>query len=103
MSKTFICIMAVQGSGAVIVNDCPVQGVTATAPTGTTSMVVSWTEPTATDALGQQVFYSSRSHQPWQSFTVGQSFQVTYTFSANSGPINTCSFTVTVNRKGNLI
>ena len=63
-------------------------------PVGTTSMTVSWTEPTATDNSGMTPTIT-QSHQPGTDFPVGTT-QVTYTFTDMAGNQAQCSFTVTV-------
>ena len=60
----------------------------------TTSVSVSWTEPTATDNSGTAVT-KIRSHRPGMSFTVPSTTMVTYTFRDSSGLTSTCTFTVT--------
>ncbi|XP_071786035.1 uncharacterized protein [Asterias amurensis] len=85
-------------SDEVNVAGCPIQGITASATSGSTS-IVQWTEPTATDSFGQTVL-PTKTHSPGQSFVIGQPTQVTYTFVANSGAQATCSFFVTVTNGG---
>ena len=91
-----------QGTGGVNINGCP-QGVTTTAPAGATTTAVVWTEPTATDNFGQTITNIQRSHAPGSQFIVGQSTQVTYTFTSNTGGQAQCTFTVTVNGKSHRI
>ncbi|XP_030829210.1 mucin-3A isoform X27 [Strongylocentrotus purpuratus] len=63
---------------------------------GTTSVGISYTEPTATDISGTATL-DSRSHTPGQNFPVGSTV-VSYFFSDASGNnAQVCSFTVTVN------
>ena len=71
---------------------CP-QTSTYTVGFGTTSRVVTWTEPTATDNSGGQPTVI-KSHQPGDSFHVGTT-QVTYTFRDQSGNEAMCAFVVT--------
>ncbi|XP_038069618.1 uncharacterized protein LOC119738747 isoform X6 [Patiria miniata] len=79
-----------------IVSGCPVQGVTAMAPTSATSAVVNWPEPTAVDNSGGVVTRTS-TRSPGQSFAIGVT-NVVYTFTDPSQNVATCSFTVTVTR-----
>ncbi|XP_071800226.1 tyrosine-protein kinase receptor Tie-1-like [Asterias amurensis] len=72
---------------------CPTQTVTAV---GLTATQVTWREPTATDASGQQITNIMRSHLPGSLFNIGQNTQVTYTFTASSGHQTTCVFDVYV-------
>ncbi|XP_033626670.1 uncharacterized protein LOC117289582 isoform X36 [Asterias rubens] len=77
-----------------VVNNCPVQGVVQTAPQGTTSAVVTWNEPSATDNSGGFVQRSS-NRSPGQNFPLGVT-EITYTFTDPSGNQAFCRFTVTV-------
>ncbi|XP_033625680.1 serine-rich adhesin for platelets-like [Asterias rubens] len=95
-SCTFLVHVIGTTSDQVNVAGCPIQGITASATSGSTS-IVQWTEPTATDSFGQRVV-PTKTHSPGQSFVIGQPTQVTYTFVAISGAQATCSFTVTVTR-----
>ena len=90
-------------TGTVNINGCPSQAVTVTAQAGATSSPVTWTEPTATDNFGQQVTNIVQTHQPGQLFAVGQTSQVSYRFTANSGAQAVCTFTVTVNGKKTVV
>ena len=78
-----------------VVSGCPIQGVTVTAPQGSSSASASWTEPTATDNSGGVVTRSSNG-SPGQRFPLGIT-QITYTFTDPSGNQAFCRFTVTVN------
>lgn len=97
MSKCCFVLLPGTTSDQVNVAGCPIQGITASATSGSTS-IVQWTEPTATDSFGQRVV-PTKTHSPGQSFVIGQPTQVTYTFVAISGAQATCSFTVTVTSK----
>ena len=77
---------------APVISGCP-QSSTYTVDFGTTSRVVTWTEPTATDNSGGQPTVI-KSHQPGYRFPVGTT-QVTYTFRDQSQNPAVCSFTVT--------
>ena len=57
-------------------------------------MVVTWTEPTASDDSGMTPTVT-QSHQPGDSFPVGTT-RVTYTFTDMAGNQAMCSFTVTI-------
>ncbi|XP_033626668.1 uncharacterized protein LOC117289582 isoform X34 [Asterias rubens] len=81
-----------------VVNNCPVQGVVQTAPQGTTSAVVTWNEPSATDNSGGFVQRSS-NRSPGQNFPLGVT-EITYTFTDPSGNQAFCRFTVTVTSGG---
>ena len=60
---------------------------------GTTSRVVTWIEPTATDDSGFQPTVVS-THQSGSSFPVGTT-QVTYIFMDQAGNEATCAFSIT--------
>ena len=77
-----------------VVSGCPIQGVTVTAPQGSSSASATWTEPTATDNSGGVVTRLS-NRSPGQSFSLGNT-QITYTFTDPSGNQAFCRFTVTV-------
>ena len=82
--------------------NCPSPGVTVTETihAGVTRIPVSWTEPTATDRYNQLITNIMKTHQPGDSFNVGESIAVIYTFIDDiSGLQDTCTFIVTVNRK----
>ena len=87
---TFLSVTPIDLNGPTVQN-CP-QSITVET-IGTTSAVVTWDEPTATDDSGIPPTVT-RSHQPGQSFPVGTQ-QVTYTFTDQAGNQATCSFTVT--------
>ena len=83
--------------GGITISGCPDEGVTAVSQQpGATFIQVTWTEPTATDSSNQQIFNVVKTHEPGRFFQVGQTTQVTYTFTANSGAQATCTFPVTV-------
>ncbi|XP_033626669.1 uncharacterized protein LOC117289582 isoform X35 [Asterias rubens] len=84
-----------------VVNNCPVQGVVQTAPQGTTSAVVTWNEPSATDNSGGFVQRSS-NRSPGQNFPLGVT-EITYTFTDPSGNQAFCRFTVTVTSVGDSV
>ncbi|XP_071785176.1 uncharacterized protein [Asterias amurensis] len=86
-------ISVVVDSQAPVISGCPANQV-GTLATGSTSVALSWVEPTATDNSG--AVSTSRTHQPGQSFSEGET-PVTYTFSDSAGNQNTCSFLITVN------
>ena len=79
---------------APIISNCP-QSTQYTIPIGTTSRVVTWTEPTATDDSGLAPTVI-QSHQPGSSFPVGTT-QVMYTFRDAVGNEAICSFEITGN------
>ena len=62
-------------------------------------MMVSWTEPTATDNSGTANL-EFQSFRPGTFFEVNQPAEVIYTFVDPSGNEATCSFTVSVRRRG---
>ena len=76
---------------APVIFGCP-QSSTYTVAFGTTSRIVTWIEPTATDNSGGQPTVI-KSHQPGDSFPVGTT-QVTYTFRDQGGNEAMCSFPV---------
>ena len=66
-----------------------------TVPLGSSSGVVDWIEPTATDNSGGEVTVV-RSHKPGDTFPVGTT-QVVYIFTDQAGNSATYSFPVTGN------
>ena len=62
---------------------------------GTTSRMVTWLEPTATDNSGMTPTVT-RSHQPGDSFPVGATY-VTYVFRDAAGNGDFCHFMITGN------
>ena len=77
-----------------MISNCP-QSIQEDVSLGTTSRIVTWVEPTATDDSGNLPSVI-QSHRPGQLFSVGTT-QVTYTFRDQSGNEAVCSFTVTGN------
>ncbi|XP_022107734.1 hyalin-like [Acanthaster planci] len=73
---------------------CPSE-VTVSAPSGSTTFVVNWDPPVATDNSGTVDTFAS--HNPGSTFFVGVPTTVTYRFTDPSGNSLTCSFTVLVN------
>ena len=62
---------------------------------GTAGTVITWTAPTATDTAGIASIIANL--QPGTFFNTGESQQITYTITDNSGLVdNSCTFTVTV-------
>ncbi|XP_071489593.1 uncharacterized protein [Diadema antillarum] len=96
MASCSFDVTVVDASAPVIAN-CPVD-ITLTVPFGTTSAVVTWTTPTATDNSGG-VVTSTNTASPGDVFPVGLT-QVLYTFSDNQGNSAVCSFTVLVTALG---
>ncbi|XP_033625807.1 mucin-17-like isoform X2 [Asterias rubens] len=86
-------ISVVVDNQAPVISGCPANQV-GTLASGSTSVALSWVEPTATDNSG--AVSTSRTHQPGQSFSEGET-TVTYTFSDSAGNQDTCSFLITVN------
>ena len=78
-----------------IVIACP-DSITNTIPFGTTSLSVTWTEPTATDNTGVMPSVT-QSHQSGDEFSVGAT-NVTYTFTDEAGNEAMCVFTVTIGK-----
>ncbi|XP_072014222.1 hyalin-like [Amphiura filiformis] len=76
-----------------VIKGCPKPS-TYTIPMGTTSIDVTWMEPTATDNSGM-IPTVTKSHQPGDSFPIGIT-QVSYTFTDLVGNQATCIFVVTV-------
>ena len=97
--RNFQCFLAVSGVDTTppVVSGCPTQGVTATAPAGATSTVVTWTEPTATDNSGLPVTRTS-DRSPGQSYPLGTT-SVEYVFTDASRNTAFCRFVVTVTGK----
>ena len=77
----------------VIIN-CPGQTISARIPFGTTSFVVGWSEPIATDNSGLSPTVT-QSHRPGDVFSIGTT-QVLYTFTDGAGNEAVCSFTVEI-------
>ena len=65
---------------------------TITVPFGTSSRIVTWVEPTATDACGGTVS-RTQSHNPGANFGIGVT-QVMYTFTDQAGNQAMCTFTI---------
>ena len=78
-------------STAPVISNCALSA-TYTVSVGTSSRIVTWTEPTATDNSGMMPAVT-KSHQPFDSFRVGMT-QVTYTFTDQAGNAASCSFTI---------
>ena len=74
------------------INRCP-QSSSYMVAIGTTSRVVTWIEPTATDDSGVQPTVVS-THQSGSSFPVGTT-QVIYIFMDQAGNEATCAFSIT--------
>ncbi|KAJ8041635.1 Hyalin [Holothuria leucospilota] len=78
-----------------VISGCP-DPIAVTAPLGQISVVASWTEPTATDNSLQAVSFTVTGGTPGDSFPVGQSTIITYTFTDLSGNEAFCSFSIQV-------
>ena len=76
-----------------VFSDCPVDR-TSNVPFGTTSLIVFWMEPTATDDSGQ-VPNVIASHQSGDAFPVGP-MVVSYTATDQAGNQAACTFTITI-------
>ncbi|XP_072014217.1 hyalin-like [Amphiura filiformis] len=76
------------------------QSASYTVSVGTMSLVVTWTEPTATDNSGMTPTVT-QSHQPGDSFPVGMT-QVTYTFTDQAGNDATCTFAIIIQAIDNI-
>ena len=74
-----------------VIIDCP-QSVMETISLGSSSGIVTWTEPTAIDNAGGETTVL-KSHEPGTSFPVGTT-QVSYLFRDQNGNEATCSFAV---------
>ena len=79
---------------APVITGCPLNAISVSAPPGSNSATVIWTEPTATDDSGVAPT-RSRSHAPGQSFPVGTTV-VIYRFTDASGNSDACQFQVIV-------
>ncbi|XP_072051832.1 uncharacterized protein [Amphiura filiformis] len=77
-----------------VISNCP-QSSIYTVPFGTTSRVVTWNEPTASDNSGMTPSVM-QTHMPGEMFPVGTT-QVMYMFTDNAGNMVTCAFSITVN------
>ncbi len=77
-----------------VVTNCP-QPDPVTVPSGTTSAVVTWQEPTATDDSGLPPSVT-QSHQSGDSFPIGTT-SVVYTFTDQTGNEAMCTFSVNGN------
>ena len=80
-----------------VISGCP-NPLPVIVPVGTTTRVVTWTEPTATDNSGV-IPEVTQTHQSGDSFPIGMT-EVIYTFTDQDGNSATCSFTITI---GNII
>ncbi|XP_071844247.1 uncharacterized protein [Apostichopus japonicus] len=76
-----------------IISDCPSSTVVRAISQDDDSVLISWTEPTATDISVPVTVVSS--HRPGQQFSIG-SATVTYTFTDTAGNSDMCSFQVFV-------
>ena len=74
-----------------VIIDCP-QSVMETVSLGSSSGIVTWTEPTAIDNTGGQTTVL-KSHEPGTTFPVGTT-EVFYLFMDQNGNEATCSFAV---------
>ena len=74
------------------INGCP-RNIEETTELGTSTKIVTWTEPTATDNSGTPS--RTRSHQPGAAYTLGVT-NVRYTFTDTFNNVATCTFTVTL-------
>ncbi|XP_072014221.1 hyalin-like [Amphiura filiformis] len=88
-----ITIVPMQDTVPPVVNSCP-STLSYTVPFGTTSRIVTWTEPTAIDNSGMTPTVT-QSHPNGGNFPVGTT-QVTYTFSDDARNEVMCSFTITI-------
>ena len=79
-----------------VITGCP-DDIEVTAPIGTNSAVVTWTEPRATDNSGGQL-RRARTKPPGSVFDVGTT-KVTYGFLNEAGSTALCTFEVTVSSK----
>ena len=82
---------------APVVSNCPIQGIRGTAPTGASSVIVTWTEPTAIDNSGGTVTRTS-NRSPGLPYPIGVT-NIEYTFTDPSRNQAFCRFTVTVTGK----
>lgn len=76
-----------------VISNCP-DSIVRVVELGSTGLVVTWSEPTATDISGSS-FLESRSNAPGDFFFVGATM-VTYNFVDSSANSAMCSFTVNV-------
>ncbi len=76
-----------------VITGCP-DPINLIIPIGMTSLVVNWTEPTATDNSGipPNVF---KSHEPGEVFPVGTT-QVIYVFTDTEGNEESCTFEIQI-------
>ena len=77
-----------------VISNCP-ESAEYAIPPGTPFQDVTWTEPTAVDAITGLQAAVTRSHNPGDFFPLG-STEVIYTFTDQTGNSNTCSFTITL-------
>ena len=88
----YVFILVIESdSSAPVISGCP-ESAQYMIPSGTTSRVVTWIEPTATDNTGGQPTVI-RSHEPGSNFPIGTT-QVIYTFRDAVGNEATCSFEI---------
>ena len=91
MYDIILCTVISRDSSPPTIMGCP--GSTSfTVPLGTSSMVVTWREPTATDDSGIEPSVVM-SHRSGDSFPIGMT-TVSYEFSDRSGNKATCSFSI---------
>ncbi len=78
-------------SSIPVITGCP-DSMKYTIPQGSSTQVVTWIEPTATDNSGIPPVFT-QSHQPGDRFPIGTT-QVTYTFSDTAGNEARCIFSI---------
>ena len=91
----FLIVVTTADVTPPVIQDCP-QPLTYTIPVGTTTRVVSWLEPIATDDSGIPPT-RGRSHRPGDTFSIG-STEVMYTFTDQAGNTAMCSFLITISK-----
>ncbi|XP_072028450.1 hyalin-like [Amphiura filiformis] len=76
------------------ITDCPQDVVRTTPSGGSTSVIVWWAEPSATNPSGEMLSLE-RSHQPGDYFGIGET-TITYTFTGDRGLQAVCEFNINV-------
>ncbi len=96
-SNFFLILGVVSDVVPPVVTGCP-RDIQVTAPPGSSTAIVTWTAPIATDDSNQE---PSRfvSHEPGYAFTIGMTTTVTYIFMDESGNRAECTFNVVVSCK----
>ena len=92
----FFCLTALEADTIPpVITSCP-DSSTKILPFGSTSISVTWVEPTATDNSGIDPAIT-QSHTPGDTFSMGTTL-ITYTFADLGGNEAVCTFTISVGK-----